>query len=255
MRTIHMAFVLCGLIASTSVGFDRDGARAIVEKAIQAQGGQAKVAKLRTMRIKVEGTTDLVPGQPNLPFAIEDIWQMPSRYKSSTTFQLQGKKFTQTQVIDGDKGWIQINGQVQDMPKEALAEMKEQKYAEDLDRLGFLSDKGIELSMLAEIKVDGKPALGVLVKSKGHRDVKLYFDKANGLLVKREQRVLDPSSNKEIRQEVVFSDYQEKDGLKHYKKIVALRDGKKLLDAKVTDLEFFEKLDAKVFAKPSPAPR
>src|SRR5262249_15940949 len=152
--------------------------------------------------------------------------------------------------IDGDKGWIQSDGPTQDLPKEAVTETKEQKYAEDLDRLGFLKDKGIELSMLDEIKVDEKPAVGVLVRSKGHRELKVYFDKASGLLVKRDQRVLDPLSSKEVRQEVIFSDYQEKDGLKHYKKIVAFRDGKKVIDARVTEVEFFDKLDGKVFAKP-----
>jgi len=161
-----------------------------------------------------------------------------------------GKKFTQTQVIDGDKGWIQADGQVQDMPKDAVAEMKEQKYAEDLDRLAFLSEKGIEFSMLDEIKVEVKPAVGVLVRSKGHRDVKLYFDKTSGLLVKRAHRLLDPSSGKEVLQEVVFSDYQEKDGLKHVRKIVAFREGKKIIDARVTEITFFDKLDEKVFAKP-----
>ena len=237
------------LIAGSGV-FAQDQARAIIQKAIQAQGGEANVAKLRTMRIKVEGTTDLIPGQPNLPFTIEDTWQMPNQYKTSSTFQFQGKKFTQTQVIDGDKGWIQQDGQTQDLSREAIAEMKEQKYAEDLDRLGFLKEKQIELSVLEEIKIDGKPAVGVLVKSMGKRDVKLYFDKASGLLVKREHQVLDPASGKEVRQEVIFSDYQQSDGLKHYKKIVALRDGKKVIDAKVTEMEFFRKLDEKVFAKP-----
>ena len=63
-------------------------------------------------------------------------------------------------------------------------------------------------------------------------------------------RVLDPSSGKEVRQEVVFSDYQLKDGVKHYMKIVAFRDAKKVIEAKLTEVKFLEKLDAKVFAKP-----
>jgi len=50
-------------------------------------------------------------------------------------------------------------------------------------------------------------------------------------------------------QEIYFSDYEEKEGLKHCKKIVAFRDGKKALDATVTEIEFFDKLDEKVFAK------
>ena len=250
MRKIHLTVLICALRLSPSAAFAQDGARAIVEKAIRAQGGESKLAKLKTMRIKVEGRTDLVPGQPNLPFTIEDTWQMPNQYKTSSTLEVQGRRFTQTQVIIGDKGWIQSDGQAQDLPKEAVTEIREQKYAEDLDRFAFLKEKGIEISVLDEIKVDEMPAVGVLVKSKGHRDVKLYFDKTSGLLVKRDQRVLDPSSGKEVRQEVIFSDYQEKDGLKQYKKIIALRDGKKVIDSKVTEVEFFEKLDAKVFAKP-----
>jgi hypothetical protein len=159
-----------------------------------------------------------------------------------------GRVVTSNKAIDGDKGWIQVMGMTQDMPEKDLAEMKEQKYAEDLDRLGFLKDKSLELSLLKEIKIDDKPAIGVLIKAKGHRDVKLYFDKETGLLVKRENRIVQV--DKEIPQEVFFGDYQDKDGLKHYRKITAHRDGKKVIDAKVVELEFFDKLDAKVFAKP-----
>ena len=254
MRKMYIMLLVRGaLLVSAATAFAQDQPRAIIEKAVQAQGGQANVAKLRTMRIKLDGTINLVPGQPSVPLTIEDTWQMPSRYKSSSSFQLAGGMMTQTQAIDGDKGWIEAGGQVQDMPREAMEEMREQKYAEDLDHLSFLNEKGIELSMLDEINVAARPAVGVLAKSRGHRDVKLYFDKADGLLVKREQVVLDPQSNKEVRQEVLFSDYQETHGLKHYRKIVALRDGKEVIAARVIEVEFFEKLDAKVFAKPRSA--
>ena len=67
---------------------------------------------------------------------------MPDRYKSSSTFQITDEKYAQIHVIDGDKGWIQMNGQTLDLPKEAVAEMKEQRYAEDLDRLAFLKETG-----------------------------------------------------------------------------------------------------------------
>jgi len=250
VRKTSILFAPWSLFVSAALAFGQDKPRAIIERAIQAQGGEAKIAKLRIMRIKVEGTTDLIPGKPNSPITIEDTWQMPRRYKTSSSFQFMGNAVTQTQAMDGDTGWAQFNGQTQALPKEALAEMKEQKYAEDLDRLSFLNEKGIELSALDETKVDGKPAVGVLVKSKGHRDVKLFFDKSNGLLVRRQQNVLDPTSGKEVSQEVVFSDFQDKDGVKHYRKIAAFRDGKKIIDAKVSELEFFDKLEDKVFARP-----
>jgi hypothetical protein len=85
---------------STTGAFTQDQARAIVEKAIQARGGDANVAKLRTMRIKVEGTTALIPGQPDLPFTIEDTWQMPKRYKTRSTFQQMGRRVTLTEILE-----------------------------------------------------------------------------------------------------------------------------------------------------------
>jgi len=227
-----------------------DKARVLVENAIKAHGGEVAVAKLRSMRIKAEGTMEVVGGQPATAFTIEDIWQIPDKYRTTFNYTAMGKKVNQTQVIDGDTGWMAVNGQALAMPKAAVAEMREQKYAEDLDRLGFLKDKDVELSLLDEVKVNGKPAAGIRVKSKAHREVKLYFDKASGLLAKREHPVLDPATSKEVTQEVVFADYEDKDGVKHYKTITAYRAGKKIIDAKVTAIEFLDKVDPKLFAKP-----
>ena len=84
----------------------------------------------------------------------------------------------------------------------------------------------------------------------GVRDVKLYFDKENGLLVKREHRLLDSVTGKEVLQEVVFGDYKETEGLNHYRTLTAYRDGKKMVEAKVVELEFFDKRDKNVFTKP-----
>ena len=47
-----------------------------------------------------------------------------------------------------------------------------------------------------------------------------------------------------------YSDYQEKDGLKHYRKISGFGNGVLIEEGMVTELEFFNKLDPKIFAKP-----
>jgi hypothetical protein len=53
-----------------------------------------------------------------------------------------------------------------------------------------------------------------------------------------------------VVQEVVFGDYRETDGVPHYRTLTAYRGGKKFVDAKIVEVEFFDKLDKKVFAKP-----
>lgn len=227
-----------------------DAGRAVVEKAIEAHGGPSKIAKLRVMRIKAEGTITLAPGQAGVPFVIEDWWQMPDQYKTTFRYELGGKRESQTQAVDGQAGWLQVNGQVQDLPKEAVAEMREQKYAEDMDRLGFLVDKEVEVTALDETKAGTQKVVGVVIKSKGHRDVKLYFDAVSSRLAKREHVVLDGATGRDIVQGVVFGDYRETDGAPHYHMLTAYRGGKKFVEAKVVEVEFFDKLDKKVFAKP-----
>jgi len=71
-----------------------------------------------------------------------------------------------------------------------------------------------QLSALGEIKVEGKPAVGVRVASKGHKDVNLYFDKQNGLLVKIEHRTVDFQSGQEVNEERVLTEYKDVDGRK-----------------------------------------
>ena len=250
MRKVYQAFAFWGALLFATGAFAQDEARAIVEKAIQAQGGEANVAKLRTMRIKVEGTAALIPGQPDLPFTIEDTWQMPTRYKTTSTFQLTGRKLIQTQVIDGDRGWIRIDGQSQDLPKEAITEMSEQKYAEDLDRLAFLKGRGIQLSALDEIKVDGRPAVGVIVKSGGHRDVKLYFDKESGLLL-RQVRYIETKVGTNPLQ-IDYKDYRAVNGVKlPYTWTVTWTNGQSTYE--VREYQANAEIDAAKFAKPAPA--
>ncbi len=100
------------------------------------------------------------------------------------------------------------------------------------------------------MNVDGQPTVGIKISREGHRDVELYFDKSTGLLLKRKQAVLDPASGMEIAQEVIFSNYEDVDGVKHWKKIVAYRGGKKLLEGDVTEIEFLEEIDEAEFAAP-----
>lgn len=248
--TLSLAALVAVLHASPVIA--QENARTIVEKAIAAHGGEANVAKLRSMRVKVEGTAAFIPGKPNSPVVLEDVWRMPHQYKSSLTIEVMGRRLTQVQAIDENGGWIQVNGQTQDLPQPAADEMREQKRGEDLDRLAFLEEEGIELSALQATSIADQPAVGVLVKAPGHRDVKLYFSKSTGLLIEREHQVLDPGSGRMVVQEVRFGDYEEQDGVKHYRRIVAYRDGDKTFDGTVTEIEFLKQVDPTVFEKPKP---
>ena len=106
------------------------------------------------------------------------------------------------------------------------------------------------MAPLGEVKVDGQPALGIRVSSKGHRDVNLYFDKAKGLLVKVETRDVDLLTGQEVTTEKIMSDYKEVGGLLRPSKVRVLRDGKKLMDLEMEEVKLVDKFDKEFFDKP-----
>jgi hypothetical protein len=157
-------------------------------------------------------------------------------------------------VVNGDKVWMKFAGQeasaVDD--KDEIAEAKEAAHAGWVATLlPLLKEKDFTFSALGEVKVEDKPAVGVRVAHKGHRDVNLFFDKDKGLLVKTETVVKDlMGGGQEVTQDSILSDFKEVGGAKRAMKIVINRAGKKYVEADITEMEPKEKLDDSVFAKP-----
>jgi len=215
-------------------------ARAIVEKAIAAHGGEAQLAKLKVMRWGGNMTGG------GLTATWEQTWQWPDQMKDVQ--EVKGVTL-KTQVFNGKNLWIRSDGNTREVQGKELDMYREEIYVEMFDRLVPLLDKSYELTALDEIQIEGRPAVGVKLASKRHRDVKLFFDKKSGLLVKRENELRN-DEGKLVRLEMFYSDHKETDGLKLHRKALALVDGKKFAEFTVTEVQFFKKLDDSVFAKP-----
>lgn len=236
--TTALVLILAGQVRAE----DPKDARAVVDKAIKAMGGAKKLEKFKAMTWKEKGTYygmgDGVPYQGVL--AVE--WPDKFRMEIENVFTL---------VVNGDQGWMGTAGNVTAMNKEQMEEQKEERYAGWVTTLLPLKEKGFELSPLGESKIDSKTAVGVKVSHKGHRAVKLYFDKDSGLLVASQYHVkAEEQGGKDLNQEVTYGNYQEVDGIKVPMKITIQRDGKRFLESENYEVKPAVKLDAKLFAKP-----
>ncbi len=220
---------------------DQADCRAIIDKAIKAAGGEEKLSKHNAQTWNEKGTYYGMGA--GVPYTGKYAVQWPGQFR----MEIEG---VFTIVLDGDKGWIMSAGGTMELTKEQLQEQKEEQYHGWVTTLLPLKDKAFELKPLGESKVGDRPASGVRVSRKDHRDVNLYFDKDNGLLLKRESRVKDQESGKEVDQVVSYLDYKEVAGMKHPTKIVMKRDGKQFVEAEVIDFKPMEKLDTSDFAKP-----
>jgi hypothetical protein len=246
-RSCCLALSVCLSLGAVSSGGGPDEARAIIDKAIQARGGDAGLAKLGLVRIK--GTGKETGNGPEVALTWEQTAQLPDRIKSVQSLRFSGQMHSVTVVIDRDQGWFRSNDQTQEIPAKMLASMKEELYVNALELMLPLRGKEYELSTLPETKVQGRPAVGVKVTSKGHEDVKLFFDKESGFLVKR-QRHMDSGMGRKVTEEVVYSDYREAEKMQVPRKLIKLLDGKKVSEHLVTEVQFLDKIDDRVFAKP-----
>jgi hypothetical protein len=216
--------------------------KATIDAAIKAAGGAEKLAKFNTETWKEKGTYyGMGAGQPYTgTYAV--VW--PDKFR----MEIEGAFII---VLNGDKGWMKEGDNTSEMTKEQLEEQKENHYAGWVASLLPLKDKAFTLAAADEIKVDNRPAVGVKVSRKDHRDVNLYFDKETGLLVKSATRAKDlEAGGKEFTQEVFLSDYKEIEGAKVPMKVAVKRDGKQFVEAENLEVKPSPKLDDKTFAKP-----
>ena len=240
-----LVLTIVGLLAWSFAAKADESPKDLLERAFQAQGGFDKLAKLLATQVKGKGTIYLPVAE--ITFTSEGAAQLPDKYKSTLQFEINGAKFTQVQTLLGDKASILVNGNPQELDDNMRKEIKEQVYVEHVTSLVPLRETGFTLTALPEGQVDGQPALGIKITSKGHRDVSIYFDKKTALIVKAAYQAYDPLTMKEVAQEQFYQDYKEQDGIKYPTKSLVNQDGKKFMKIEVTEYKNLDKLDDSVF--------
>lgn len=249
MRSGWFAVLSAGLVlaATAPARADDAAAKALVEKAVKAHGGDA-LAKFTAVTSTFKGTFHGM-GQ-ELPITGQVATQGPDKVKMDMEIEAGGQKIHIVNVIAGDKGWTRVGTDTTELPKDAVDEAREHTYAGWVATLSPLTGKEFTLVATGETKVNDKPALGVKVSSKGRRDVDLYFDKESGMLVKSEAKVKDEGSGQEVTEESFYSGYKDIQGTKQAMKFKVLRDGKLYVEGEASETYLSEKLDEGTFAKP-----
>jgi hypothetical protein len=249
-KVILTSLALCLVLAAgRAPAADPDQAKAILDRAMQAAGGEANLAKFQAATGRAKGTLHKKEG--DVPYTTEAATQGADRARLVTEFRKDGKPLKVVIVIDGDKGWVKTGDEATvDMDEAVLKEIKEWLYASWLTTLAPLRDKAFELSPLGESKEDGRAAVGLKVAHKGHRDVELFFDKDTGLLARVKSRIKDLENNREVTQEIRFDQYKDFQGTKQRTKMTTRWDGKPRDGGELTEIRLSEKLPDKVFGKP-----
>ncbi|HEY7315178.1 MAG TPA: alpha/beta hydrolase [Gemmataceae bacterium] len=243
---------LAGLLLLSAGRAHADEARAIIEKAVKAYGGEEKLAKLKMVRAKARGTVNL---GSDVPFTLEMVWQGPDHLKNTVKLE-SAKPTTLVETIAGGDSWSSRDGKPGPLSAIKLDELRTQAHVHRLLRLTPLLRENIyELAELAERRIEDRPAVGVRVRSPGEREVKLYFEKETGKLVKIERLLHDASAKKEVRHEEFFRDYEDIDGVPTAMTQTWHHDGKKALEMTFSEVHYPDRIDPAAFADPRPYTR
>jgi hypothetical protein len=248
-RSLALLLAAAVSLVFAPVARAEDTAKDIVEKAIKAHGGLELLTKNKAGQSKNKGKID-IPGVGEVAFSQSVSFMLPDKFKEEMEITVANQKLNILTLANGGKVVIEVDGKEIPIPDAAKEVLKDAGYKMKVARLGpLVSEKGFELDLIGEDKVEGKEVVGVRVSSKGQKDVSLYFDKKTHLLAKLETRGVD-TTGKEVNEERIVMEYTKpKDGVPIPKKVVVKHDGKQFLEAEVLEVNFLEKLDDSEFKK------
>jgi hypothetical protein len=241
-----LALSLCASVVHAD---DQAELKAMLVKAIMAHGGADNLNKYTAGTSRATGKITVMGKEVGFTTTVNI--QEPDKIRSEVQVEVDGQKYNVLSVVNGDKGWLQFDGQTMELTKEQLEQTRESLGNSRIIRLTPLVDKSFTLSPLGEIKVDGKAAVGIRAERKDFAGANLYFDKQSGMLVKSEMQTTHPGDpTQKINGETFYSDYRKIEGLMVPFKIVVKSDDKTLLEVESSEVTLATKLDDNLFAKP-----
>ena len=245
-RSVVLALALVSVPGLSARGDDHE-ANAVLDKAIKAIGGEAKLGKAVALTWKANGRS-VNDGNANA-FTNETSVQGLDQLRMEWQGEIDGNQVKGLTVLNGDKGWRKNGDDFRELDGDRLANHKRNLYLLVVPiTLVPLKGKAFKIEQAGEDKVGDKPTAVLKVMGPDGKDFNLYFDKNSGLLVKLSVRV--SAQGREFTQETTFEEYKDFDGIKKATKIERRRDGEKLLEQEITAFKVLDKLAPETFAEP-----
>jgi hypothetical protein len=220
--------------------------RALLEKAIEAHGGEENLKKARKGILK---GIDKGTGDGTMAITQEEFFDLPKRWKRSTSGVINDKRRTSFLLAVDGRFWQWEEG---DAAKETKNEAEAKPHLALLETLLELRDT--KLSAIKGVDVQGR-ATAAFRAEKDQNPGEFYFAKDTGLLVQLNFK-WQSEPGKQFETKLVLSEYREVDGVKlpfrriYYIKGGGFNDFTLLSDFKVNELKFVDKLPDNAFALP-----
>jgi hypothetical protein len=238
----------CVLSLGNSLRADGPDAKAIVDKAIKALGGEEKLSKASSLSWKTKGV--LTFGENENPITTESTVQGMDHFRGDFEGEFNGMTVKGVTVVNGNKGWRKFGENAMDMDDNGLTSAKQSIYLQVIPTtMVALKGKDFKAETAGEEKVGDAMALVLKVTCPDGKNFKISFDKESGLPLKLVATVAGFDGN-EFSQETTLSEYKDFSGIKKATKSISKRDGMPFLQSVITEFKVVDKVDSEKFSEP-----
>jgi zinc protease len=226
-------------------------AHKVIEEALAAKGGKAKLASIRGLRVVSAGTTT-IQGQA-MPIEISRVLVLPDRMRIDAKITPPGQKEVSVDVgVANRVGWQRGPDPktgtyaAVDITGDALQDVDFERWREPELILLKAADAQARVSTGPDETLDGKPYTVVNLVSPYGVTVALYLDKKTKLI-----RRMSYNDGKASETDDLL-DYRDVNGLKlAYKRVSTGQSRSTTLDVKTIEVD--PKIEDSLFAKPAPS--
>ncbi len=224
-------------------------ARKIVDEAIAAKGGKAKLSAIKGIKQVAVGTTSY--GPQSVPVETERLFVLPDKIRIDATIAGQQKVVI---TVNGKTGWVQATDpktgklNIQDIGGADQQQIDFERWREPELILLKAADPASKISLGADEMIDGAAHSVIKLKTPDDRiELSLYINKKTKLISRTSYTAGGSSETDD------FSDYRVVSGIKiaHKRKSRGTGQQTRATDLELKSVEIDPKVDMKIFEKPA----
>jgi zinc protease len=224
------------------------GARALLERVIEAKGGLETLRGVKTIVARTRETMHAPPGRRGPDSMIGDVVtyiEYPDRVRVET----QTPSGSSTQVFDGRRGWVSSPTGTIDLPDRALDALRRALQRDTITLLLAAERGDVRVRLLPDVKDAAGAVRRALEFSNPQLEpVVFQVDPDSGLLAKQTY-VVDAPGQPLV--EELFEDYRDVAGVQVAYSATVRQDGATMLERRVTDFAINSPLPAALFRRPA----
>lgn len=223
-----------------------DEAQDVIKRAMRARTElPSRLNKMVNSVQVMEG--QMTGGGSRLPAAVEISARYPDHFRLEVTIKVGGGQKIMY-GLDGESGWRSLGGDSERLDSSQLRELLDEVHANRVATLKPLEGPNYQLAIVPGESVRGQKTTGVKVTYPRRPEVRLYFDRKSGHLVKLHFK--SKEGGLPVEKEWIFSEYKEFNRIKLPTELSVIYDGQLFAKWEIKDYQFPERIPDEAFARP-----